>query len=205
MNHILYYPVEGTLVLKDRSRNLGTTEVMLNGGEYRTLTKTDGTFTFHDVEPGVYLLDVLSVEHFFSQVKINLPRSASSPIQCLEYRYPGDAKRSISYPLRLVSPGRKQYFEQREAVGLHTLLKNPMLLMVGVTGLMVLVLPKLMENMDPDEVKKMQEQMGAAQDPASMVKHLFGIGDADDDENDEKSIEAATPGHLSKKKANKQT
>jgi len=42
------------------------------GGEYRTLTRADGSFVFHDVKPGVYLLDVLSVDYFFSQVSLIL-------------------------------------------------------------------------------------------------------------------------------------
>jgi len=186
--HTLYYPVEGSLLLKQTSdqahRFLPTTEVVLNGGEYRTLTRPDGSFLFHDVEPGVYLLDVLSVDYFFSQIKLNLPKTPDSPIQCLEYRYPGAEKRPVDYPLRLVSPMKKQYFEKRETVGLHTLFRNPMLLMVGATGLLVLVMPKLMENMDPEEVKKMNEQMGAAQDPAAFMKHMFGVGADDDDDDD---------------------
>jgi len=74
-----------------------------------------------------------------------------------------------------VSPGKKQYFEQRERVGLHTVIRNPMLLMLGFTALMVVVMPKLMDNMDPEEKAKLQEQMGAAQDPASFLKHMFGL------------------------------
>ena len=31
----------------------------------------------------------------------------------------------------------------------------------------------------------MQEQMGAAQDPASMLKNLFGGGGGDDDDDDD--------------------
>mmetsp|Transcript_26401 Transcript_26401/g.105695 ORF Transcript_26401/g.105695 Transcript_26401/m.105695 type:complete len:221 (-) Transcript_26401:289-951(-) len=170
------YPVEGLVALRDREATVPTTEVVLNGGEYRTLTRADGSFVFHDVKPGVYLLDVLSVDYFFSQVKINLPKSAEQAgIQCLEYAYPGAPKRSIAYPLRLVSPGKKQYFEQRERVGLHTVIRNPMLLMLGFTALMVVVMPKLMDNMDPEEKAKLQEQMGAAQDPASFLKHMFGL------------------------------
>ena len=190
---ILFYPVQGRLMLNPRELQQSgygqqellvppTTEIVLNGGEYRTYSRTDGSFMFHDVRPGVYLLDVLSTSHFFSQVKLNLPNDAGSAVRCLEYKFPGAPKQSIDYPLKLMSHARKQYFEQRETIGLHTMLRNPMLVMGALTGVLVLVMPKLMENMDPDEVKKMQEQMGAAQDPASFMKHMFGVGaDADDD------------------------
>lgn len=183
-NEISYYPVKGALTLKDRSALLATTEVVLNGGEYRTYTRSDGTFTFHDVKPGIYLLDVLSVDYFFSQVKLNLPRSLDQSIQCLEYRYPGAQKQAIDHPLRLVAAAKKKYFEEREKVGLHILFRNPMMLMLAFTGLIVVIMPKLMENMDPEEMKKMQEQMGAANDPAQMIKNLFGVSDDTDNDND---------------------
>lgn len=173
---------QGVLSLRDRSAKLATTEVVLNGGEYRTFTRIDGSFIFHDVKPGVYLLDVHSVEYYFTQVKINLPKAVDDPIQCVEFRYPGAPKQAVAYPLRLVASSKKQYFEQREQMGIHTLFRNPMMLMLVATGLIVVVMPKLMENMDAEEMKKMQEQMGAAHDPAQMLKNLFGV--PDDNDND---------------------
>ena len=38
-------------------------QVTLNRGEYTTLSKTDGAFSFYNVPNGIYLLDVLSVHH----------------------------------------------------------------------------------------------------------------------------------------------
>lgn len=186
------YPVEGRIAMRGLSDGDGgappTTEVVLNGGEYRTYTRPDGAFVFHDVKPGVYLLDVLSVEYIFSQVKLNLPAAAAEgTIRCLEYKYPGAAKQPIGYPLELKPHVRQQYFEIREQPGLHTILRNPMMLMVAFTGFVVLFMPKMMDSMDPEEKKKMQEQMGNAQDPAAMMKSLFGMGgDDDDDEPAEK-------------------
>ena len=183
------YPVEGRLVLRGAAASapVETTEVVLNGGEYRTYTRPDGAFVFHDVAPGVYLLDVLSVEYIYSQVKLNLPAAVDGEIRCLEYKYPGAAKQPIAYPLELRPHVRQQYFEVREQPGLHTVFRNPMMLMLLFTGFVVLFMPKMMESMDPEEMKKMQEQMGAAQDPASMMKNLFGVGgDDDDDDEDEK-------------------
>ena len=179
------HPVEGTVRLRGAGASLPTTEVVLNGGEYRTYTRPDGGFVFHDVEPGVYLLDVLSVDYIFSQVKLNLPKAGGEAIRCLEYRYPGAAKQPMAYPLELAAHVKQQYFEVRETPGLHTLFRNPMMLMLLFTGAVVVLMPKMMDNMDPEEMKKMQEQMGAAQDPASMLKNLFGGGGGDDDDDDD--------------------
>lgn len=38
--------------------------------------------------------------------------------------------------------------------------RNPTVLMMGFMGLMAWGMPKMMENMDPEELKKMQEEMG---------------------------------------------
>ena len=38
-------------------------QVILNRGEYTTLSKADGSFSFYNVPNGIYLLDVLSVHH----------------------------------------------------------------------------------------------------------------------------------------------
>jgi len=77
------YPVEGRVRLP-RDAALPTTEVTLNGDEHRALTRPDGRFTFHDVPPGVYLLDVLSLDYVFSQIKLNLPATAGEQPRCLE-------------------------------------------------------------------------------------------------------------------------
>ncbi|KAJ1458119.1 hypothetical protein M885DRAFT_514218 [Pelagophyceae sp. CCMP2097] len=184
------YPVEGSLNLRDKTQTLATTTVVLNGDEYRTYTRLDGSFVFHDVKPGVYLLDVLSTEFVFSQVKINLPSQADQQVRCLEYKYPGAAKNALAYPIRLDAHLKYEYFDKREQVGLHTLLQNPMYLMIGVTAILVFLMPKLMESMDPEEMKKMQEQMGSAQDPASMLKTLFGGGEEENlkEEKESKKI-----------------
>jgi hypothetical protein len=53
---------------------------------------THRRFIFHDVAPGVYLLDVLSANIAFSQVKISLPASPVEKVRCLEYKFPGAQK-----------------------------------------------------------------------------------------------------------------
>ena len=63
-----------------------TTKLSLNGGEHEAITRVDGSFTFHDVPPGIYLMDVLSSEAMFSQVKLNLPEEADGKIRALEYK-----------------------------------------------------------------------------------------------------------------------
>ena len=53
------------------------------------------------------------------------------------------------------------------------MLKNPMVLMVLMTVLMAWGMPKMIENMDPEELKMMQERMGSQ----PTMAHLVGQGD----------------------------
>ena len=106
----------------------------------------------------MYLLDVLSTEYLFSQFKLNLPED-DSEIRVLEYMYPGANKRAAAYPVDLRPHVKLEYFDKRQQPGLHTLFRNPMLLMMGFTMLMVFFMPKLMDSLDPEERKRMEEQM----------------------------------------------
>ena len=42
-------------------------------------------------------------------------------------------------------------------------------------------MPKMMEGMDPEEMKKVQEEMGKNQDPKKLFANMFGTKDEDDE------------------------
>lgn len=134
------------------------------------------------MRPGVYLLDVLSNEHFFSQVKISLPASPVEKVRCLEYKFPGSPKAPIAYPLHLAAHARARYFEKREKMGLHTFFRNPTSYMMVVMVLVVIFMPKMMANMDKDQLKEMQDQM-SGNDPQELLNNLFGGGKKNDDDD----------------------
>ena len=49
------------------------------------------------------------------------------------------------------------FFEKREGFNWSGMLMNPMVLMMGFTLLIMVVFPKMMENMDPEQLKEMQK------------------------------------------------
>jgi len=174
------FPVEGRLFFPDHTVPHAT-RVTLNGGEFETLSLVDGSFVFHHVPPGIYLLDVLSGAALFSQVKINLPSDPDGKIKCLEYRFPGAQKQPMSYPLDLQAHAKLKYFEEREKIGIHTFLRNPMSYMVLFGLFVIVVFPKMIGNMDPEQLKEMQEmqsQMAGAQDPMEMLKNMWNPPEA---------------------------
>ncbi|CAN6918868.1 unnamed protein product [Brassica oleracea] len=52
-----------------------------------------------------------------------------------------------------------QYYEMREPFNVMAILKSPMGLMVGFMVVVVFLMPKLMENIDPEEMKRTQEEL----------------------------------------------
>ena len=164
--------IQGRLKLPDPKHSLNSTRLTLNDGTFSTYTLPDGSFTFYRVPPGVHLLDVQSREHHFSQVKIQLLSDSMDSPKCIEYIYPGAPKQSIDYPLVLTAHASYQYYEPRQGFNLYGIFKNPMLLMMLVMGGMMVLMPKMMEGLDPEQKEQMQRQMELQQDP-SKVRDIF--------------------------------
>ena len=105
--------------------------------------------------------------------------------------YPGANKRAAAYPVDLRPHVKLEYFDKRQQPGLHTLFRNPMLLMMGFTMLMVFFMPKLMDSLDPEERKRMEEQMSNSSDPQKMIKGLFGLSDEKESDSEEEGRRGA--------------
>lgn len=156
------------------------TRLSLNAGEQLTYSLLDGTFAFYNVPPGVHLVDVHSHTLMFSQVKIQLLEDSMDKPKCIEYAYPGANKQPIAHPLVLTAHATYEYFEQRPGFSIFSLLRNPMLLMMLFTVGMMYLMPKMMENLEPEEKEKMRAQMEMQKDPTKMLSHLFGLGEEEE-------------------------
>jgi hypothetical protein len=191
--------IEGHLQYPNRAPYNFSAEVVVNHGEYITYSRpSDGNFTIHDITPGVYIIDIISPIHHFSQVKclykpssttFNTSTSSTTEdattattkkpaFSCIEYHYPGATKRTIdpSNLLVLTVLASYEYFETKQGFSLLSILKNPMVLMMLFTGGIMYMLPKMMEGMDPEERAMMQKQMQMQQNPTQMMSNLFSGG-----------------------------
>jgi ER membrane protein complex subunit 7 len=173
-----------------------TTKITLNSGEYTTYSRTDGSFVIYNVPPGIHQLDVHSKEYHFGQIKIQLLEdSMDAPPKCLEYAYPGATKRVIPYPLVVYARGTYQYFEMKKGFSIFSILKNPMVLMMVFSVGMMVVMPKMMEGLDPEEKARMKQQMEAQNDPTKMFSQMFGeLTGSSSTANDGSSSEVTNPG-----------
>lgn len=175
---------------------LNSTQVMLNDGEYSTYTQPDGSFFLYNVVPGIHLLDVQSHTHLFSQVKIQLLEGTTEEealgIKCIEYAYPGASKQAIPHPLILTAHAQYQYFEPRQGFSVYSILKNPMLLMMLFSAVLMFFMPKMMENLDEEQKEQMQRQMEMQSDPSKMLSQLWG--DVTTDPSTESDTKKGTKG-----------
>jgi len=150
--------VEGRLMTE---LPLDAVRVVLNGGMYMAMPRQDGTFKLHHVAPGQYLLEVLDTQSVWPTVRLDVSAAASGKARALLMH----TRQPLPFPLPLEPLVAKPvFFEKREGFNWSQMLMNPMVLMMGVTVLIMFVMPKMMQNMDPDQLKEMQSMQGGFSD-----------------------------------------
>ncbi|KAK9079505.1 hypothetical protein SSX86_001177 [Deinandra increscens subsp. villosa] len=129
-------------------------KVMLNGGQQVTFLKPDGYFSFHEVPAGTHLIEVDVIGYFFSPVRVDVSARNPGKVQAALTENRKGLSELVFEPLR-----EEQYYEIREPFNIMSIVKSPMGLMIGFMVIVVFLMPKLVENMDPEEIRKAQEEM----------------------------------------------
>ncbi|MFS8005475.1 putative ER membrane protein complex subunit 7 [Helianthus anomalus] len=128
--------------------------VILNGGQQVTFLKPDGYFSFHNVPAGTHLIEVDVIGYFFSPVRVDVSARNPGKIQAALTETRRGLNELVLEPLK-----EEQYYEIREPFNIMSIVKSPMGLMIGFMVVVVFLMPKLVENMDPEEIRKAQEEM----------------------------------------------
>ncbi|KAE9586937.1 putative carbohydrate-binding-like protein [Lupinus albus] len=129
-------------------------KVSLNGGQRVTFLRPDGYFSFHNVPAGTHLIEVAALGYFFSPVRVDVSARNPGKIQAALTETRRGLSEFVLEPLK-----GEQYYEIREPFSIMSIVKSPMGLMMGFMLIVVFLMPKLMENMDPEEMKRAQEEM----------------------------------------------
>ncbi|CAG8442772.1 7965_t:CDS:2 [Ambispora gerdemannii] len=158
--------VEGRLitnhVLDDLANLEPTTRVMLHGGKgYSALVRKDGKFVIDDVAPGSYLLDVLSRKYIYPKLRVDVSGMGVTQFLTMPGFEWGSLGPAVSYPLELAPRDTAKYFVEREGFSIASIFANPLLIMMGVSVLMLFVMPKMMANLDPEELEQMKKNQPA--------------------------------------------
>ncbi|KAJ3025315.1 UNVERIFIED_CONTAM: Diphthamide biosynthesis protein 2 [Siphonaria sp. JEL0065] len=154
-------PIEGQLVKSELIPELEvtpTTRVILDGGAQVAFVASDGYFVFNDVDDGVHLVEVLSRDYYFPKVRVAVSGNniaASVHADGTNWNAPGP---EMKFPLEIPAKIILDPFTPRPKLSIMGLIMgNPMLLMMGGTMVLFFFLPKMMEGLDPEELKKIQE------------------------------------------------
>ncbi|KAG0647865.1 ER membrane complex subunit 7, partial [Hyphodiscus hymeniophilus] len=145
--------------------------------------RLDNTFDFRNVSTGSYLLDIHCATHEFAPLRVDvhdgikLQDGAVENVATVEvwgtFRGNEWGNKGEAVPVVMHeggvwvfegnAAGVKEYFMERGGFSPLSLLKNPMILIAGVSMILVFGMPYLMDNMDPELKAEFQErQKGSA-------------------------------------------
>jgi len=156
------YDVEGSIRLPSPTllRSLHQTRVQLNSGDYSADVRNNGQFIIHSVPAGSYILELVSIDYVFPLYKVDISVKVKNKISVSLHTpnsalNPGLPFTKTSYPLQISPISSANYFQLREGFSLSSLLKQPMALMMVFTLVMVVLMPRMMGNMNEKEKEEM--------------------------------------------------
>ncbi|KAG5718586.1 UPF0480 like protein [Termitomyces sp. T112] len=140
---------------------LRPSKVILDNGKLKGSILRDGSFTIPEVPVGTYVLSVVTPDYSFDQLRIDVVDLESEPLvrpYIIGTPLNPPSTVLLTYPIILTPKSKHAYFVPRESFNLVAMLSNPMTLMMVVGGAMMLAMPYLMKNMDPEAMEEFKEQ-----------------------------------------------
>eukprot|EP00455_Lapot_gusevi_P019074 TRINITY_DN2052_c0_g1_i3.p1 TRINITY_DN2052_c0_g1~~TRINITY_DN2052_c0_g1_i3.p1 ORF type:complete len:209 (-),score=64.35 TRINITY_DN2052_c0_g1_i3:43-669(-) len=160
------YKIEGALRIP-RGSQPSQARILLNGGEYVAIPKADGSFTFQDVPAGTYLLDASHIDYLFEPIRVDVSAKENGRVKAMSV----SRRERLSYPLSVKPVQQAQYFQVREEWSIGSMFKNPMMLFLAFGVIMVVVFPRMLNNMDPAELEQLRKTQ-AEMSPMSLLRNL---------------------------------
>ncbi|KAL5498210.1 hypothetical protein ACEPAH_2340 [Sanghuangporus vaninii] len=141
---------------------LGHSKVILDDGRYYGSIRRDGSFSIPDVSNGSYILTVVSLDYAFDSLRVDVYPSGESLPDVRPY-IPGTPHNppstvSLQYPIVLTPRHKANYFVEMQSFNALGMLRNPMVLMMLVTAVLVFGMPYLIKSLDPDIAKELNER-----------------------------------------------
>ena len=146
------YSVEGVIRLPRSVQDPSQRRVVLSGGR-SAIPNSRGEFVIENLAAGTYLLEVQDLENVFPPVRIDISAKESGRVRASN----PDTSERLAYPLVLRPLAPAQYFEVRVPYDWTAMLKNPMVMMMGFSLFLMVLMPKMMANMDPEELEQMRK------------------------------------------------
>ncbi|KAG1773146.1 hypothetical protein EDD22DRAFT_859127 [Suillus occidentalis] len=140
---------------------LASAKVLLDGGKMSGRVTRNGNFSIPDVPPGTYVLSVLSHDYSFDHVRIDVSLSEPLPeVRPYIFGTPllTTTSFSLPYPIMLTPRHKNRYFSPRESFNLLGMFQSPMMMIMALTGVMMLAMPYIMKQLDPETLDGLKGQ-----------------------------------------------
>ena len=99
----------------------------MDGGKFIGFLRPDGSFTVNDIPAGSYIVEVLSPNHLFEPVRVDISGRAKGKIRARKVNFlQNSAVVTVPYPLRFRVKEPAAFFEKRESWSVKEMLFNPM-------------------------------------------------------------------------------
>ncbi|KAK9461369.1 uncharacterized protein V1516DRAFT_675770 [Lipomyces oligophaga] len=115
-------------------------------------------FAFPNVTIGSYMLYVSNPDHIFPVLRVDISDADVAIYQAHRGNDWTVTGPRVAYPIELKPIGPAVYYVPRESFNVLKLFKNPMLLVSLVTLVMVFVMPKMLNSLEPEQLKDLQER-----------------------------------------------
>lgn len=175
------YVIEGR-VYPPEEQDLGPwqvdTRVHINGGEYISFIRDDGTFVVHNVPSGSYVVEILHPDYIYEPVRVEINSKGKYRARKVNYIQTSQVIQ-VPYPLRLKALSKYRYFQVREQWRLTDFLFNPMVIMMVLPLLLIMILPKMMNDPETKEDLKQISNLAKMSDMpemSEMITTLFNRG-----------------------------
>jgi hypothetical protein len=147
----------------------------INGKTNIAYLRKDAQFVFENVEPGVYLLELKSIEFPLDKVyHINVDAAGSTTVHEILAGHDKirDLGPKVEYPIIIKPLLRASYIIPKPGFSVLAMIKSPMMLLSLGSLVMVFVFPKLTESMDPELLKEVQNRQEARAETLDKVANL---------------------------------
>jgi hypothetical protein len=146
--------------------DLDNTRILVDDGQHVGFLKADGTFSIPGLASNSYVVEISSPRNVYEPVRVDINSKGKIRTRRLNLIQPSDVT-MLRYPLAFESKGYPNYFFKREQFRVMDILLSPMVLMMVVPLLLVVVLPKLV-NQDPELQRELQQSTNILQPNQNM-------------------------------------
>ncbi|KAM0711056.1 hypothetical protein Q7P35_001795 [Cladosporium inversicolor] len=158
------------------------------GVKFTAPLRRDNTFVFDSLPESSYLLAIHARDHFFPPYRVDVGHTEAETAQEIVHvwqtfrgnewsnkgPYLGSAQGELTVDIRPAA--QKEFYQSRGGFSVMSIFKNPMILMGLASVVMIFGMPKLMENMDEETKKEMEEMQantfGGAEGTAAQIQNF---------------------------------